>query len=164
MRYFVLANDGQKYGPADIPTLNQWIVEGRLLPNQMLEDEASGTSVIASSVAGLNFQIQPPQAGQPNMAGGLPYQQQYMRPGGMVGDGGSSDLTQAWVFSILSLFCCAPITAWLAFNAAKRAEQKGNPNAKGPRIVATIGIVLFLGFFVLRIVLGTVYGTGIQSR
>lgn len=24
MNYFVISNDGQKYGPADVPTLNQW--------------------------------------------------------------------------------------------------------------------------------------------
>jgi len=154
VRYFVIANDGQKYGPADVATLNQWIVEGRLLPNQMLEDEASGARVAASSVPGLNFQVQPPQPGDASFAGGQPYQQHYARPGGVMGDNGSGDITQAWIFAVLSLFCCAPITAWLAFNAAKRAEQKGNPNAKGPRILATVGLVLFVIYLVFQVIFG----------
>ena len=30
MRYFVIGDDGLKYGPAEVATLNGWIAEGRL--------------------------------------------------------------------------------------------------------------------------------------
>lgn len=54
-RYFVLAEDGQVYGPADIPTLNQWILEGRLLPTTLLQPEGTTLKIAASTVQGLVF-------------------------------------------------------------------------------------------------------------
>lgn len=60
MRYFVIGPNGQKYGPADVPTLNQWSVEGRLFPQTMLEAEGSGAQVFASSVAGIQFPVGTP--------------------------------------------------------------------------------------------------------
>jgi hypothetical protein len=41
--YYVIAQDGNRYGPADIPTLQQWVREGRIAPNTTLEDEVTGT-------------------------------------------------------------------------------------------------------------------------
>lgn len=70
MRYFVIASDGQRYGPADIPTLNQWIADGRLTADMMLEGE-NGGRMVASSVPGLMFG-QPPQMNSPY--GGTVYQ------------------------------------------------------------------------------------------
>ena len=54
MNYFVILN-GQQYGPADIPTLNQWIVDGRVTPETTLKEETSGTESPASGVPGLVF-------------------------------------------------------------------------------------------------------------
>ena len=53
MKYFVLASDGQRYGPADVAVLNNWIQEGRLYPSSMLAPEAGGEPVLASTVVGL---------------------------------------------------------------------------------------------------------------
>lgn len=152
MRYFVIGNDGQKYGPADIATLNDWVAQGRVLPTQILEEESSGSRVAAQSVPGLNFPVAAPQANTP--PAGQPYGNYYARPGGapMYGDGGQKDLNQAWIFAVLSLFCCAPIFAWLAFSAVKRAESAGNQNAKGPRILATVGLVLWVVLLVVRVI------------
>lgn len=55
MRYYVLATDGQKYGPADVPTLQEWANERRLLPDTMLEAEGSGAQIAAGAVPGLTF-------------------------------------------------------------------------------------------------------------
>lgn len=80
MRYFVIAPDGQKYGPADVPTLNQWIREGRLNPQMMLEGE-DGSRMVATSIAGLMFPgtpdpVAPPNPyAQPPGPAGTPYQQ-----------------------------------------------------------------------------------------
>lgn len=80
MRYFVIAPDGQKYGPADVPTLNQWIREGRLNPQMMLEGE-DGSRMVATSVAGLMFPgapepvVQPNPYAQPPGPAANPYQQ-----------------------------------------------------------------------------------------
>jgi len=55
MRYFVIGDDGQKYGPADVATLNSWITEGRLLATTLLENEATGERVAAQALPGLAF-------------------------------------------------------------------------------------------------------------
>ncbi len=55
MKYFVIAADGQRYGPADIPTLNQWIAEGRINAQTLLGDEAGEPPVVATLVPGLEF-------------------------------------------------------------------------------------------------------------
>ncbi len=72
-QYFVLADDGTKYGPADIATLNQWIADGRLLPTTLLEQEGSGITFRASAVTGLNFPTdsiysQPPTVPSPGVS------------------------------------------------------------------------------------------------
>jgi len=54
-RYFVLADDGTKYGPADVATLNQWISDGRVHHQTLLEQEGSGITFRAAAVAGLIF-------------------------------------------------------------------------------------------------------------
>lgn len=60
MPYFVLAADNQKYGPADIATLNEWIQENRIGPETVLEDEASGNREPAKMIQGLNFTFRGP--------------------------------------------------------------------------------------------------------
>ncbi len=47
--------DGQRYGPATVQHLNQWIAEGRVLPSTLLEDELTGTRSVAQSLIGLDF-------------------------------------------------------------------------------------------------------------
>jgi hypothetical protein len=149
--YSVIATDGNKYGPADVATLNQWIGEGRLMPNQMLEEETSGARVAASAVSGLNFPMQNAQPGPEGFQPGQPYQNYYARPGVPMGDDGSKDVQQAWIWAVVSFFCCAPITAWLAINAAKRAQEKGNPGANAPRVVAIIALVVWVILLVVRV-------------
>jgi hypothetical protein len=88
MGYYVLGDQGQKYGPADVATLNQWVAEGRVLATSMLEDETSGTRMAASAVRGLQFAApnpvlgnqgtqyqQPQQTQQPYQQPQQPYQQ-----------------------------------------------------------------------------------------
>lgn len=92
MQYFVIAPDGQKYGPADIATLNQWAVEARLTPTTELEDAATGARLTASNVPGIVFpggggapgfqQPQQPQAPMPQQPYQAPQQPQqpYQQP------------------------------------------------------------------------------------
>ena len=154
MKYFVIASDGNKYGPADLATLNAWIAEGRLTPAQMLEDEL-GTRTPASSVPGLNFPMAAPAAPQAGPAPGAtmyqpgqqPFNQApgyYPRGTGYVGDNGQSDLTQAYIFGALGILCCPLIFSLLGLSAANRAEAKGNPGAKGAKILCYVGLVLFV--------------------
>jgi len=55
MKYYVIWSDGQKFGPADVDTLNQWIIEGRVTPETELESVATMARLSASSVPGLVF-------------------------------------------------------------------------------------------------------------
>jgi hypothetical protein len=66
--YYVIAADGNRYGPADIATLNEWIKDRRLEPNMRLEDVQTGALATAMSVPGLNFpapnaKVAPPPTG-----------------------------------------------------------------------------------------------------
>ncbi len=161
MRYFVIGDDGQKYGPADVATLNSWITEGRLLPTQQLEDEASGMRLAAGAVQGLNFPVQsaaaqaaatqPGPASNP-YAGGQPYQQGY--PRASFGDDGSEDVKKAWIYAVLGFFCCLFLHIPALIFAGK-AESKGNPKAKGPKIFSIVVLViqiLWMGFNIMNII------------
>jgi hypothetical protein len=151
VRYYVISSDGQRYGPADLPTLNQWIQEGRLLPNQMLEDEASGQRMPASSVSELNFPAQgAQQPGQPTYAPGQPYQQHYQRPE-FGGDDGAGDLKSAWIYAVLGLCCCLFLDI-PAFIYANKAEAKGNPGAKVVKIFLYVVIALQVIGIIYRVV------------
>lgn len=50
MRFFVLGDNDQKYGPADVSTLENWAKEGRLLAHTRLQNEMDGTIQSASQV------------------------------------------------------------------------------------------------------------------
>ncbi len=52
--YTVVALDGQKYGPVDLPTLNAWAADGRVVPTTTLES-ADGQRLQASQVPGIVF-------------------------------------------------------------------------------------------------------------
>jgi len=53
--YYVIGDDGNRYGPADLGTLQQWIIEKRLTPETQLQDSESGDRMGAATVPGLNF-------------------------------------------------------------------------------------------------------------
>ena len=59
MNHYVVASDGQKYGPANVATLNEWIGHGRLFPTNTLEEEGTGRRFPAGELAGLNFAVAP---------------------------------------------------------------------------------------------------------
>lgn len=145
MRYYVIAPDGQRYGPAEVSTLNEWAAEGRLLPTQMVEDETSGVRTAASSLEGLIFPAAAPSTPvtpPAGYSGGQPYQQHYARPG-YAGDDGSKDMNQAWIFGVLGFFCCGLIFGILGLQAANRAQAKGHPSANAARILNIIVLVLW---------------------
>lgn len=70
MKFYVIANDGGKFGPADIATLNQWIQEDRIYPDTQVESAETGMRQTARDVPGLVFAAPAPAPG-----GAAPYQQ-----------------------------------------------------------------------------------------
>lgn len=51
--YYVVGLDGQRYGPADMATLQKWALEGRVLPTMMLEEAGTGAVIPATGCPGL---------------------------------------------------------------------------------------------------------------
>ena len=169
MRYFVVWPDGQRFGPAEVDRLNQWVAEGRVGPATTFEEESTGRVLHAAQVPGLSLHPQAPvqtpmHSGYPQQ----PMQQSYLQPGqqqmympGM--DYGARDIRTAHVLLILTPilgFCmlsCFPLTFGLillpviAMVYAARAGEKGHPQAAGVRSMAVfmIGAIVVLGFLVM---------------
>ncbi|CAN1569099.1 hypothetical protein MCEMSE15_03103 [Fimbriimonadaceae bacterium] len=163
MGFFVIADDGNKYGPADLATLNAWIAEGRLQPNTILEEVQTMERRPASTVPGLNFPGAPgpqaartyanptagPNIGQPNVGqpGGYSYQ-----PGnyGMSGMGGgisaeaTSELNKAWMCAVVGFLCCGFLPIY-GIICANKAESLGHPQGKTAKIVNIVILVLICG-------------------
>lgn len=174
MNYFVIAVDGQKYGPAGIDVLNQWIREGRLYPTTMLEPEAGGPQVPASSIPGLSFPMSQPMAGHSEQSAqgkaqpGPSYTNQgpsgfanpqqapyagYQRYGNV--DTGSSDITMAWIFGAMGLLCCPIIFSVMGIIFANKAIQKGQASGQAALIFSVVtlvvGILIGIGSFLTRL-------------
>lgn len=152
MGYFVIALDGNRHGPADIPTLQQWVREGRVAPNTVLEDEFTGTQIRASLLPELSHLF--PQSAAPP--------QYQAPPAPMVGGGPSSQATTALVLGILGLLCCGILSLpalIIGKQEMNRIDQglapvEGRGVAQAGYILGIIGMVL-LGLFLLFGVAGT---------
>ncbi|HVT10766.1 MAG TPA: hypothetical protein VHE55_00750 [Fimbriimonadaceae bacterium] len=135
MRYFVIAPDGSKFGPADIDMLRQWVKEGRISPDTMLEEEMSRKRVPARMVAGLMFG-EPP--GFSAASARAPRPEFTSRS-----TNGDSDVMWSYIYSAMTMICCCFFCVpGLVY--ANRAVAKGNPKGNGARIFAIIMIVLWI--------------------
>lgn len=134
MRYFIHAVDGQVYGPVDLDGVNQWIVEGRVVPTTLLQPENSQMRIAASTVQGLKWGSgQSFQAYTPQVLSTAKY-----------------ELTGSWVCLAASIvLCCLPsfgVHVSLGIGGmilAVMAYRKGRP-------IALLSLVLNLalvGFF-----------------
>ena len=157
MAYYVLGEQGQKYGPADVATLNLWIGEGRVVPQTMLEDEVSGGQIVATAVAGLKFPLAPPTSATSNYPryaqapGQQPYipQMQTARPA-------SADFGLALAMGLVSPILSFTIsvggitTALIGMRAAVKARQAGHPMGLLVIILNGIALALWLVARVIR--------------
>jgi len=161
--YYVVLPDGQKFGPADLRTLNQWASEGRILSNSIIEDSQTGQRFHAASLPGLQLTqtMGPnPYAAPGTMNPPQPYAA-YTRPSSAGNSSvGTNDLTLAYVFGAIGLAMCVigggfcsmigivfPI---LGLVYAKKAQDQGNPSANSAKILCYIA----LGIQVLGIIVG----------
>jgi hypothetical protein len=138
MTYYVVSPDGQKYGPGDVVTLNQWVQQGRVLPTTVLEDVTTGARLPASQVPGMMFA--PASTGDFSQP---PSYQQYPRTGYGLTDNGDGDYQKALIFGILAILQCLPIVlAAIGIYYASLAQRKGHPKAKSVMTLCIIGLVL----------------------
>jgi hypothetical protein len=164
MTYYVVAPDGQKYGPGDVMTLNEWARLGRIVPTTIIEDAATGGRMAAAQVPGILFQQNPQSSNsafQPNI-------QQYPRTG-FVSDTGRGDYQLAMVFGVLAIvvsppmICCTPLIVGpvlfssLGIYFASLAQRKGFPNH---RTAMTLNIVAL----VIAILVGVVFQVLMSSQ
>ncbi len=144
MRYYVIAPDGQKYGPVDTPTLNEWVLQGRVLPEFVLEEETTGRRVAPMTVPGINWNVgqpgsmYPPASAQPNYYAAQP-------AGNMRYGNPNRDLNNAWIWAILSISCCPIIGGIMGIIASIRVKDSGNSAYLAPLIISIIGLVASLG-------------------
>jgi len=131
VRYFVIAPDGSRFGPADLATLRAWAAQGRIAPDTILEEEASHQRVAARLVAGLTF---------PEMPAGMA-QTDYLRSPkteytkGF--DDGSHDVLWSYICSLMTMICCCFFGIG-GFVYANRAISKGNRRGYGARAFAFV--------------------------
>jgi hypothetical protein len=144
--YYVIAQDGNRYGPADIPTLQQWVREGRIAPNTTLEDEVTGTQIRASLLPELSH-LFPSQS--------VPPGDSYRQPPPMTRGGPSSRATTALVLGILGLLCCG----LLGIPAMIIGKQEMNNIDQG--LAPVEGRGLAQAGFILGIVALVLFGVGI---
>jgi hypothetical protein len=154
VQYFVVGPDGTAYGPADMPTLRQWAAEGRILPDSLIRDAATGQTQLASSIPGLiggpGYGTAPYPPQQPNYmqpGGGSGYAN-YPRPYGMNTGANPGDVQAAWILGgigVAMAFCCSLlglVCGIVGLVLAKRAAANGNQNAAGPQVLCWVAIGL----------------------
>jgi len=136
MRYFVIGSNGELYGPADVETLNKWILEGRLSPTTEIQEELGGVRFAASLLEGLSFGSSYPR-------GMVPPQQ--------IIDNGATEMKNAWIYGLIGLFCFGIVLGPVGLVYAIKAKQKGHPQAVGGIIlcsITTLGAMVWLGLVV----------------
>jgi len=141
MRYFVIGANGELYGPADIPTLNQWIAEGRLLPTSMIQEELGGARFAASLLKELQFGASYPRPIQYGI-------------GSMPGD---QEVKAAWILGAVGFVCCS-ICAPIGLVYAIIAKNKKNPRALGPLIFCSIVTVVSIVWTIYYTKMGGIEG------
>jgi hypothetical protein len=163
MRYFVVAEDGSKYGPADVNLLNEWIDEGRLHPGMNLEEEGTHVKVAAASVLGLDFMPREERKEEPAPARTAPVD----GAGAMallsdqpVVDSGKVDVGLALAMAIVTVVLGAVpsnvgilglFTGLLALVAGFKAKDRRHPAATVAVAVAVLGVAIWV---ILRLVVG----------
>lgn len=141
MRYFVIGADGNKYGPADLPTLQQWLSEARVLPDTWLEEEGSGQRVQAKYVL---QQAPPTQPGQPAAPGffGPPSHSPYPRAQDVrPTSDGTIQIVFGWICAVVSLGCCPPLFGGVAITLAIIAKRLGHRGAQALLVASIIMMV-----------------------
>ncbi len=167
MNFYVYGPDGSKYGPVDITQLQQWAMEGRVLPFTKLEDTATRQVLFANQVPRLvipgSAQVMPtPQnpAQQPRQNYAQPASSNVYRvtPEADIAYGRAWTCFQVGI-ALVVVGCCfaspmvATIPGGIGVYFAVDAQRKGHPKASSPK---TANISLIVVVVVLQILGGVI--------
>lgn len=146
MQYWVIAPDGKKYGPADVPTLNTWVAQGRVTAQTRVQELASGDQMLASQIPGI---LLVPFSGSQNY--NTNYQNVYPRvPDPSYGKDWEKEILAAWLLGGVGIFCCA-FAAIFGVIKASNAQRAGHPGAQAPLIFNIVALII--GFGLLPMIL-----------
>jgi hypothetical protein len=133
-QYYVLWPDGQRFGPADLQTLQRWIVENRVGPATILEDASNGRQLRA---------VDMPQL-QPFLPIGAHFSQGYASYAPSNPYGGTSEVKVAWILGALSLVCCGPLASVAGIVVSIMALSKKQPTAIGALLLNIVALIVNL--------------------
>jgi hypothetical protein len=129
-RYYVIAENGQKYGPANVATLQQWVEEGRVVPHTKLQHELDG-SIRYPGELGLSFESRAGYNGPGPAA-------TYAPPGSAPGSGpGSAE----------GPYATAPHSPYFrpGYGHADLGFDRGDREVSNAWILGAVGVALGLG-------------------
>ena len=147
MSYYVVdLASGQRYGPAELDLLNQWVSEGRIKASTMLEDAVTGSRIPANQVYGLNLpaesSVYPPYQPASHANPSTPYPRGYEAAPGLPPSAGKQDANNAWIWFAVGIACCGLIGYPMSIVCANRAAAAGNDSAKVAKVLSIIFLVL----------------------
>ena len=147
MRHYVHGPDGTKYGPADLPVLQQWATEGRVTPETMIEPEVGGLPFPARDLPGLYPAQQAPPGFSQEPVSYAPYPHQ-----------DATTSTQAnnfalatWILGGIGVFCCPVVFGLTAVYTASRAKALNHPLGTTLMAYSTICTVVGCGLGILSV-------------
>lgn len=130
-KYFVLWPDGQRFGPADVPTLQRWAVENRIGPGTLLEEAGTGRHIRATDLPAMHAVLAP---GSPMTSAPM-----YVAPKPATG---TTEVVLAWVFGALGLVCCGVPMAVIGIVMAAIAQSKRQSSATAALVFNIVVLVL----------------------
>jgi len=142
-QYYVLWPDGQKFGPADVSTLQRWAVENRIGPATLLESAVSGHHVRAADLPDLHSVL--PVNYNPGPQGGYPAPEPFIPSNPSAG---TAEVTTAWVLGVVGLLCCGWYAAVGGIICAVIANSKNQPGSMAA-LIFNIAVV------VIRVIVGS---------
>lgn len=158
MRYFVIAPNGQRFGPADVALLNQWALEGRVDEHTELEDAATGAKLAAASVPGFvparpqPTPIETPQQPAAQWQHPPGTYSNYPRPQTTT-DVASTEVLVSWILGAITIAACCPALPIIGLIMANKALAMGNTQGSAPRIfniVMLVGsLLVYVGYAIL---------------
>jgi hypothetical protein len=145
VNYFVVLPDGQRYGPANATKLSQWVLEGRVMPDSVLQDVQSGRMMAARDVPGIQWPNGTTVAGTPSAF------RQAVMPMPSVGESAFQRSIQIGALSFLMCLLC-PLVSSVGniFGILKGIEalNQGHPKAQFA-IGLNIGALILSGIAIL---------------